>query len=86
MPDAPSYSLAPYPIVPSGVMNGARARDGELRIPAQMSPCIDFGIPLTQPSAFTSSHITPRYLSGIVGPIVDRQYSPLEVNTDITTF
>jgi hypothetical protein len=25
-------------------------------------------------------------LSGIVGPIVDRQHSPLEVNTDITTF
>jgi hypothetical protein len=25
-------------------------------------------------------------VSGIVGPIVDRQHSPLEVNTDITTF
>jgi hypothetical protein len=25
-------------------------------------------------------------MSGIVGPIIDRQHSPPEVNTDITTF
>jgi hypothetical protein len=31
-------------------------------------------------------HIMYNLVSGIVGPIVDRQYSPLEVNTDITTF
>jgi hypothetical protein len=30
--------------------------------------------------------ITNSKVSGIVGPIIDRQHSPPEVNTDITTF